>query len=84
MTNRYDELSDRARWFLNNFDEIDLADICASQESSNQAREATIGRVRDVLPFAEQVAATSGPGPASAVRAVIDRLLAALDEPAKD
>ncbi|MFH8792231.1 hypothetical protein [Streptomyces sp. NPDC017941] len=29
-TNRYDELSDRGRWFLAQFDEIDLADMCAS------------------------------------------------------
>lgn len=40
-----------------------------------------IRRVREVLPFAEQVVATSGPGPASAVRAVIDWLVAALDGP---
>jgi len=49
MTNRYDELSDRARWFLNNFDDIDLADICASHEASNQKREAIIERVRKVI-----------------------------------
>jgi hypothetical protein len=46
MTNRYDELSDRARWFLNNFDEIDLADTCAAQEASNQTREAALARVQ--------------------------------------
>jgi hypothetical protein len=39
MTDRIDQLSDRARWFLNNFDEIDLADICGS-------KEAAIARVR--------------------------------------
>ncbi|MFI6560362.1 hypothetical protein [Streptomyces sp. NPDC050534] len=48
MTDRYEQLSDRARWYLNNFDEIDLADICASQEASNRAREETIERVRTV------------------------------------
>lgn len=41
--------------------------------------EAAIGRVRDAVAFAERVVATSGPGPASAVQAVIDRLRAALD-----
>jgi hypothetical protein len=46
MTNRYDGLSDRARWFLNNFDEIGLADICAAQEASNQTRDAANARVR--------------------------------------
>ena len=29
---RYDELSERARWFLGNFDELDLAEICAAGE----------------------------------------------------
>lgn len=33
MTSPYDELSPRALWFLENFDEIDLADICASSEA---------------------------------------------------
>lgn len=45
MTNRYEELSDRARWFLNNFDEIDLADTCASQEAANEKRQEAIDRV---------------------------------------
>ncbi|WP_405747741.1 hypothetical protein [Streptomyces canus] len=45
MTDRYEELSDRARWFLNNFDEVDLADTCASQEASNQKRQEAIDRV---------------------------------------
>jgi hypothetical protein len=46
VTDRIDGLSDRARWFLNNFDEIDLADLYASQEASNQTREAAIIRIR--------------------------------------
>jgi hypothetical protein len=32
-TNRYDELSDRARWFMENFDELDRAELCASVEA---------------------------------------------------
>lgn len=36
----YDQLSDRARWFLENFDEINLADLCASKEAS-------LARMRD-------------------------------------
>ncbi|MFI1701986.1 hypothetical protein ACH419_39400 [Streptomyces bobili] len=39
-TNRYDELSDRARWFMQNFDELDLADICASTEAAKKQAEA--------------------------------------------
>jgi hypothetical protein len=46
MTSRYDQLNPRARWYLNNFDEIDLADICAAHEASNQTREAALARVR--------------------------------------
>ncbi|RRQ81523.1 hypothetical protein [Streptomyces griseofuscus] len=38
MSDRIDELSERARWFLSEFDEIDLAAICASEEAS--AKEA--------------------------------------------
>jgi hypothetical protein len=44
--------------------------------------EATITRVREVLPFAEKVATTSGPGPASAATAITDRLRTALTPPA--
>lgn len=40
-------------------------------------------RFAGVLAYAEQVAATSGPGPASAVQAVIDRLRAALADEAR-
>ena len=49
MTNRYDELSDRARWFMENFDELDLAELCASKEASAARAEAAIDRVRVVL-----------------------------------
>ena len=46
--NRYEQLSDRARWYLQNFDEIDLAEICANQEASNQERQAALARVHHV------------------------------------
>lgn len=46
MTDRIDQLSDRARWFLNNFDEIDLADICASHERSAKTTEAIFNQLR--------------------------------------
>jgi hypothetical protein len=45
VTDRIDQLSDRARWFLNNFDEIDLADICAN----NEAQAAALVRDQAVL-----------------------------------
>jgi hypothetical protein len=34
MTNRYNNLSPRALWHIQNFDEIDLAEICATQEAA--------------------------------------------------
>lgn len=46
MDNRIDELGERARWFLANFDEVDLADICASHEASSNTREDALSRVR--------------------------------------
>lgn len=42
MTSRYDELSPRARWFMENFDELDLADICANQEAAKAKLEAEL------------------------------------------
>lgn len=46
MTDRIDELSPRARWFLECFDEIDLADICASGEAAAAKAQEAITRVR--------------------------------------
>lgn len=63
----------------------EAAGILLARTTDHRDRfQAAIERVQGVLPFAEQVAATSGPGPASAVNAVLDRLRAALDgtEPA--
>lgn len=51
---RHDELSDRARWFLQNFDEIDLADLCASHEASNQKRQEDLDRIRDACKLHRQ------------------------------
>lgn len=59
MTNRYDELSDRARWFLNNFDEIDLADICANNETAATKAQEALARVQAL---AEQWQAAMRPG----------------------
>ena len=75
MTSRYDDLSDRARWFLNNFDEIDLADLCAAHEASNQTREAAIDRVRA---FAADVDNPNWRAPGTEIAA---RIRLALGEP---
>ncbi|WP_369167821.1 hypothetical protein AB5J49_08090 [Streptomyces sp. R28] len=49
MSDRINQLSARAQWFLQNFDEVDLADICASHEASNKAREEALDRIRQVI-----------------------------------
>jgi hypothetical protein len=51
VTSRYDDLSPRARWFLQNFDEIDLADTCASHEAAAERAQAQL--VRDQAALAQ-------------------------------
>lgn len=46
MTSRYDAMSERARFFLENCDEIDLAEMCASSEAAVGELEATVERLR--------------------------------------
>jgi hypothetical protein len=48
VTNRIDELNPRALWYLQNFDEIDLADICASQEAAAERVAVTVARVQNL------------------------------------
>jgi hypothetical protein len=48
VTNRYDELSERARFFLENWDEIDLAEICASGDRESATLKAKLDRVREI------------------------------------
>ena len=51
MTSRYDELGPRALWFLENFDELDLAEICASNEAAAAKTQAAL--VRDQAALAQ-------------------------------
>jgi hypothetical protein len=51
VTSRYDELSPRALWFLQNFDELDLADICATNEAA--AAKAQAALIRDQAALAQ-------------------------------
>ncbi|WP_435279298.1 hypothetical protein [Streptomyces sp. 1222.5] len=46
MTDRVDQLSERARWFLEQFDEVDLAAACASEEAAKHRAEAELTRLR--------------------------------------
>jgi len=80
MTTRYDRLSPRALWWLQNLDELDLAESCAGYE-------ATVARVREAL------ASFDGRGVLGidhinfdipTASEVIAAVHAALDEPAKD
>lgn len=45
---RHDDLNPRALWYLQNFDEIDLADTCASQEAAAERTAVTIARVQNL------------------------------------
>ena len=77
----YDDL-DQAEANLARYAEAESADAAAGSYALRAERvEAQLDRVREVLPFAEQVIATTGIGPASAVQAVLDRLRAALAGP---
>lgn len=44
----YDDLSERARWFLENFSELDLAAICADQEAHLKANTATLNAMAEL------------------------------------
>lgn len=46
MPSPYDELSDRARWYMENFDECGIAEICANNETAAQKAQATVARVQ--------------------------------------
>jgi hypothetical protein len=49
VTSRYDELSPRALWFLQNHDELELADICASGEAVAERTQAALIRDQAAL-----------------------------------
>ena len=53
----YDELSARARWYLENFSELDLADICAIKEAALTEARADLDALRTLTPDARRLAA---------------------------
>jgi hypothetical protein len=60
VTSRYDELGPRALWYLENHDELDLADICASHETA--AAKAQAALIRDQAALAQiRLLLTSSP-----------------------
>jgi hypothetical protein len=84
VTSRYDDLSPRARWFLQNFDELDIADICANSEAAATKAQVTLERVRsecDRIEAAVRATPTS-PDFDGAYLAAIGHIRAALQPPA--
>lgn len=71
---RYSELSPRAHWFLENFDELDLAEFCAGSERT----EAVLARIREAAHIADDEDVTDWQ---RGYRACADRIRAALEEP---
>jgi hypothetical protein len=51
VTGRYDNLSPRGLWFLQNFDELDLAEICATSEAAAERTQAAL--IRDQAALAQ-------------------------------
>jgi hypothetical protein len=51
VTGRYDDLSPRGLWFLQNFDELDLAEICATSEAAAERTQAAL--IRDQAALAQ-------------------------------
>lgn len=79
MSDRIDKLGERARWFLEQFDEIDLASICAGEEAAKLEAQAAISRARQ-LAAAQQAEGVDGV-PCDADTLWPSEVLAALDEP---
>jgi len=46
---RYDDLSPRALWFLQNFDELTLAEMCAANKAASQATAERVRHVADLI-----------------------------------
>lgn len=54
---RYDDMSEQARFYLENWDEIDLAEMCASLNARADQLERAIARVRDMATAARTAGA---------------------------
>lgn len=70
MSNPYEELSDRAKWFMENFDECGVAEICASHEAAADKAQAAIDRARKAISNARY----HGWSPSKTEREVLDAL----------
>jgi hypothetical protein len=83
VTSRYDELSPRARWFLQNFDELDLADICANNEAGAAKAPAALVRDQAALTQVRLLIAAHRPRLRLADPVLLGKLDRVLEQPAE-
>ena len=86
MTDRIDQLDERARWFREHLDTHELADLAAGYEAGQKHAEAAIARVRDATTILEddaKAARRAGYEQAAyALEGAVLRITAALSQPA--
>jgi hypothetical protein len=83
VTSRYDDLSPRALWFLQNFDEIDLADTCANNEAAAERTQAALIRDQAALAQIRLLIADHRPRLKLADPILLGRLERVLEQPAE-
>ncbi|MFD9444974.1 hypothetical protein [Streptomyces sp. NPDC060001] len=74
---RYDDLSERALWYLQNLDELDLAESCA-------AGDRTLDRVRAIQPQPLDDLGDLGRAQANGWNAALDAVRRAIEAPGPD
>jgi hypothetical protein len=83
VISRYDELGPRALWFLQNFDELDLAEICASHETAAAKAQAALVRDQAALAQVRLLIAAYRPRLKLADPILLGRLERVLEQPAE-
>jgi hypothetical protein len=83
VTSPYDDLSPRARWFMQNFDELDIADICASQEAAAAKAQAALVRDQAALAQVRLLVAAYRPRLKLADPILLGKLDRVLEQPAE-
>jgi hypothetical protein len=83
VTSRYDELGPRARWYLENFDELDIADICANNEAAAERAQAALIRDQAALAQVRLLIAAYRPRLRLADPILLAKLERVLEQPAE-
>jgi hypothetical protein len=83
VTSRYDELGPRALWFLQNFDELDIADICATSEAAAERTQAALIRDQAALAQVRLLIAAYRPRLRLADPVLLGKLERVLEQPAE-